>query len=182
MGYRRKQEGEIMQKEKLIEWRSREAVAKAAEAATKAYKLRTLEIEAELMDSFADEGVHSIKVDSPSAEALAKAGKEYESAFTARLREMPTALGAMQTIFLWSQWYGVACKNEAGETDTTRFVSAMRDAGYGDLVTESINYHTLGAWLREQIPDGELAPVLPGNLPEDILTTAQKFELRARKA
>lgn len=172
---------------KLIEWRAREAVAKAAEAAIKSYKQMTLELEQQLLEAFADEGIHSIKIDSPPAMVLDSEAARFAVGFDNAMQQQELALGAKQTIFLWAQWFGVACRkldadgNETSEVDQERFIAGMKAAGYGDLVSESINYNTLGAWVREQIPEGELTPVMPEPVA-DLLTAAQKFELRARKA
>ena len=172
---------------KLLEWRAREAAAKAAEQAIKIYKAETAHIEGDLMEAFADEGVHSIKIDSPSGADMHQAWQYLHAQMLASMSEAADALGKQQTIFLWSQWYGVACRKvddqgqETDEADTERFIAGMKAAGFGDLVSESINYNVLGAWIREQIPAKELAPVLPESVA-DILSTAQKYELRARKS
>lgn len=177
----------MLSQTKLIEWRAREAVAKAAEAALKSYKAMTAELEAELLEAFADEGVHSIKIDSPPALVMQAESERFAKGFQIACDGASVALGTKQTIFLWSQWFGVPLRktddqgNELDEPDTAAFIQRMREHGYGDLVSESINYNTLGAWIREHIPDGDIKPVLPPEL-EGTLSTAQKFELRARKA
>jgi len=58
---------------------------------------------------------------------------------------------------------------------------AMVSMGLGDMVKESVNYQTLGSWVRELDKDGDGLPILPGVLAP-LLNVFEEFKLRVTKA
>jgi hypothetical protein len=65
-------------------------------------------------------------------------------------------------------------------------VSALREAGFNDLVKESINRNTLSAWVREQAPSKlsspeEIQAALPAGV-RDAIKVTETNNIRVRKS
>jgi len=65
-------------------------------------------------------------------------------------------------------------------------VAALKKAGEGDMVKESINRQTLSAWVREQAPSKlsspeEIQAALPGGL-KDAIKVTETNNVRVRKS
>ena len=62
------------------------------------------------------------------------------------------------------------------------FCDAMKSLGLGDMVRESVNYQTLGSWVRNDLErDQDDMPVLPAAVA-DMLNVYEIFKLRVTKA
>ncbi len=63
------------------------------------------------------------------------------------------------------------------EGDIARLCAALKEAGLGDMVAETVNRQTLSAWVRERLRDGEPLP----DLVDPAINVSRGFRLRARK-
>ena len=62
------------------------------------------------------------------------------------------------------------------------FCDAMKGLGLGDMVKESVNYQTLGSWVRNDLDrDPDDMPILPAEVAE-MLNVYEIFKLRVTKA
>lgn len=157
-------------------WRAMEAAIKAAEEGIRLLAQERDALEGLLLDQFAEDGLHSVRVTSPAAEAV----EYYIGAIADHARASIPDLGATQTVYLRTQWVGAVARDEDGIPRTDEFLRVMRQAGYASLIKEGINYQTLNAWLREQVPEGGLEPQVPPFL-DGIVSAIKRVELSARK-
>lgn len=80
------------------------------------------------------------------------------------------------TVYLHRSTFATRC--EGVTADDVK--AALRAAGAGDLVTETVNAQTLSAYVRELV-DVDDAPGLPEPL-KDVLDLGERFALRVRSA
>lgn len=115
-------------------------------------------------------------------EAEAKAYKDEANAIEQQLVEMFTDAGMQninvdgKTIYLHRSTY--AARGEGVEAEDVK--AALRAAGAGDLVTETVNANTLSAYVRELL-DGDDAPGLPEPLV-GVLDLGERFSVRINAA
>ncbi len=79
------------------------------------------------------------------------------------------------TVYLRGQWWARAKDGELG-----RACRALRTAGLGDMVHETVNVNTLSAWVREIKKEDPSAP-LPAHL-DNVISTTQQFNVLVRKS
>lgn len=117
------------------------------------------------------------------SEAEAAAFKDEATAIEAQLIEAFTEAGLQninldgKTIFLHRTTFAQR-KNGATAEDVK---AALRAAGAGDLVQETVNSQTLGAWVRELV-DAEEDGRGPGLPPEaaEVLELGEKYAVRIK--
>lgn len=62
--------------------------------------------------------------------------------------------------------------------DIAALCAALKEAGFGDMVAETVNRQTLSAWVREHRKDGE--PLPPA--VEPVISVTAGYRLRAKKS
>lgn len=86
------------------------------------------------------------------------------------------------TVYLHRQLWAGPAKLDNGESDYETTVTALLDAGLGDMVQTRFNTNTLSAWVREQeCNEGTGEPVLPEALQGKI-TVSNVISLRTRQS
>lgn len=182
--------------ELLREWKAREVIAKLFTDGLAEFKRQTLQLEERLLEQLAEDGTDSVRTDGPSAEQIAAAVAELNSKSTGAdwgplfhggtWAEQYAAGLPRFTAYIARQFYGVIAQREGVEGReayrTPELIERFKShPEWQHLVGENVNHQTLGSWIREQIPAGGLAPVIPEEL-QDVLGYSQKVELRSRKA
>ena len=78
-----------------------------------------------------------------------------------------------KTIYRWSQW-----RASITEENRLEAFEALRAAGVGDLIKETVNAQSLSAWVREQPKAADDTPILPSVELQKLVTMYKQDDLR----
>lgn len=78
-----------------------------------------------------------------------------------------------KTIYRWSQW-----RASISAPNQPEAFEALRAAGVGDLIKETVNAQSLSAWVREQPKAADDTPILPNMELQKTVTMHKTNDLR----